>query len=86
MALTPLQVRDVCQSGSYYSGAKACKYHDQQTRSDGKWVSVCTKLNAGAYAALEAKRKGSYRYGGTPTGDNCQGYILLQYKDQGYDI
>lgn len=84
MALTPLHVRDVCYGGGWYGGGnKTCKYLDSVTRSDGKYVSVCTKLNSGAFTALEAKRQ---KWGAAPTGDNCAGYILLQYKDQGYDV
>lgn len=82
MALTPLHVHDVC-CGSWASGG-VCKYLDQVRRSDGKAVSVCTKLNSGAFADLEKKRK--QRWGNLANGDNCQGYLYLQYKDQGYDV
>lgn len=78
--LTPLHVRDVCYAG--YTG-QTCKYIDNVVRSDGKYVSVCTKLNAGAFAQLQAKTKGYYS---PPTGDNCAGYTTLQYKSQGYDV
>src|SRR6185295_6724111 len=77
MALTPLHVRDVCY-GSWQNGS-VCKYLDQLLRSDGRqYISVCTKLNAAAYAALQKKRVNNYHK--NATADNCQGYLLLQYK------
>ena len=88
MALTPLHVKDVCNSGQWYGGASSCKYLDGATRGSGssaKHVYVCTKMNSGAYDALEEKRKGMHA-GYKPTGDNCSGFILLYHKDQGYDI
>ena len=79
--LTPLHVRDICYGGR--SGTM-CKYLDAVTRSDGKTVQLCTKLNAGAFAALEKKRRHSY-WGSVVLADNCPGYLYLQYKEQGYD-
>ena len=86
MALTPLHVRDVCHSGTW-GGPTSCKYLDQVSNSNGKFVSVCTKLCPTAYAALQKKRTGQHAWFGqsTPTGDNCQGYLLLHHKEQGYD-
>lgn len=83
MALTPLQVRDVCYGGQWGYGNTVCKYLDHVNRKDKKYVAVCTKLNPGAYADLEKKRAG---WGQAPKGNNCQGYLYLQYKDQGYDV
>jgi hypothetical protein len=79
MALTPLHVRDYCYAG--YSGGGLCKYLDTLRRTDGTSVNVCTKLHSGAYDKLKKKR-GSYK----PTGDNCAGYLYLEYKKQGYDV
>jgi len=73
MALTSLHVKDYCYGGNYYS---LCKYHATVQRSDGKMVSVCTKLSG----------KGTKSYPNNGNDDNCQGYILLHYKDQGYDV
>lgn len=87
MALTPLQVQDVCYGGGNWWTAGAntiCKYLDTVNRKDGKYVQVCTKLNPGAYAVLD-KRRQSHPNAYDPKGDNCSGYLLLQYKDQGYD-
>lgn len=88
MALTPLHVRDVCYGPGWTQGSNlGCKYLDNVSRSDGQWVQVCTKLNPGAFTALEQKRKqGGWGANYTPKGDNCQGYLLLQYKKQGYDV
>lgn len=87
MALTPLHVRDVCMGGLWSGGTttpKICKYIDHISRSDGKHVAVCTKRNSGAFAALEKKRAkwGGHGY----DGDNCAGYLYLQYQEQGYDL
>lgn len=79
MALTQLQVRDICYGG----GTKVCKYLDYVNRKDRKYVAVCTKFNPGAYADLEKKRAG---WGQSFNNDNCNGYLYLQYKDQGYDV
>jgi len=78
MALTPLQVTSVCYSGSY---KKRCKYLDHRLRKDGEFVSVCTKLHVGAYEALVKRRKDEGEK--EPSGDNCKGYLLLLYKEQG---
>ncbi len=88
MALTQLQVIDVCYGGNRWGGQanKTCKYLEGRLRSDGKYVHVCTKKNPGAFAKLEAAQKGANYYPGPPTGDNCSGYLLLEFKDQGYDI
>lgn len=82
MALTPLHVMDVCRGGGY-DYQKMCKYLDSRIVGNN-YVNVCTKLNAGAYAALEQQRKGGGNW--LPKGDNCQGYLLLTYKKQGYDV
>lgn len=81
MALTPLHVRDVCYGGSW-GGQTQCKYIDHIQRSDGKTVAVCTKHNAGAFAALEKK---SSWYSRDKMQDNCSGYLMLMFKEQGYD-
>lgn len=84
MSLTPLHVTDVCYGGNWGAGGTTCKYIDSTVRQDGTWIQICTKLNPGAFAALEQKRKqwGQHQ----PTGDNCQGYLLLHHKQQGYDV
>lgn len=81
MALTSLHVQDVCygMASNYASVGKACKYLTSMPRGDGKYVQVCTKLNTGAFEKLKAS---GHHHG---TGDNCQGYLLLLYKKQGYD-
>ena len=87
MALTPLHVRDVCYGPGWTAKSnQMCKYLDSTQRSDGKYVSICTKLNPGAYKALCARRGTVGNNPWEPKGDNCQGYLLLQYKNQGYDV
>lgn len=77
MALTPLHVRDVCYAG--YQGTY-CKYITSEYNKNGTVVSLCTKLNTGAYEALKKKQRGS------SGGDNCPGYLYLKHKKQGYDV
>lgn len=87
MALTQLHVRDVCHGGGWTPSGQSntCKYLTHECRKDGTYVSLCTKLNKGAYDDLEKSRKNSNsRY--QPKGDNCAGYLYLLYKKQGYDV
>lgn len=85
MALTQLHVLDKCYGGQYLGG-KVCKYLDHVVTGKNVKTSaaVCTKLNPGAYAALEKRRqKNNFN---NPTGDNCKGYVYLLHKKQGYDL
>jgi hypothetical protein len=89
MALSQKQIEDVCL---VYSGHKACRYliMDQQS---GKYM--CGKLVAtlkndvdtriDEYLDKLSQNGQDPAMMGRAIGDNCQGYIFLGYKKQGYD-
>lgn len=89
MALTPLHVTNICL---VWTGHKTCRYHT--TGDDGK--NYCLKKTPAEkkridkeVAALykQAKENGQkIRDFGRAIGDNCDGYLILKYLKQGYDV
>jgi hypothetical protein len=89
MSLSQKHVEDICL---LYGGHKQCRYviQDQQT---GK--HMCGKLikqfKEDVDKRIEEYAKKAKQNGqdlaamGRAVGDNCQGYIFLKYKKQGYD-
>jgi hypothetical protein len=90
MALTQKHIEDVCL---VYGGHKSCRYliYDQES---GKYM--CSKLvkqlkedvdtRIDEYLAKLKKNGQDPSVMGRAIGDNCQGYIFLKYKKQGYDV
>lgn len=66
------QVQQVCSSQ-----AGQCKYLGSALTKNN-YVSVCTKL-------IAPKDRTNYHTNKYATSDNCQGYPLLLYTEQGYD-
>lgn len=92
MALTPKHLSDVCM----FNGESACcRYLDEEQNDKGEIVFVCKKLSADKQQIdfeIEEFYKRSKRNGTNPNdskfplGDNCDGYIKLLTKPQGYDV
>lgn len=90
MALTNKHVQDICLQ---YGGHKQCRYliYDQ---TSGK--HMCCKLVKALKDDVDKRidefLKKAKQNGQDPAmmgrgiGDNCQGYIFLKYKKQGYDV
>ena len=92
MALTQNQVQHVCM---LYGATQQCRYVDEDLDDDGNIVYVCKKLSPEkAIVDLEVSEflDDMKKHGqdtakqGVPLGDNCQGYIKLITKKQGYDL
>lgn len=79
MALTPLHVQDVCNSGVQ------CRYLCWETLDSGKVVALCLK-HAGAYYDKVKRDMDMYGVDLDDRGDNCSGYLFLKHIDQGYDV
>lgn len=82
--LTNRQVVDICQLGQ---GKSQCKYLSKD--EDEKWV--CCKLHPFLKRQAEDKLVNIKKFVGRPStaipaGDNCQGYLMLKYIQQGYDV
>jgi hypothetical protein len=77
--LTPLHVQDVCLASE-----QQCRYLSYEN-IDGKSVAFCLKHAPNYYRQI---RRDMQYYGIDLDlrGDNCQGYLLLKYKEQGYDV
>jgi len=89
MALTQLQVRNVC----LYGQNGQCRFLDQDMMDYTKFI--CRKkshekkiINEEVDAFLkECKEKNiNPNTTGEPIGDNCKGYLPLQVLPQGYDV
>lgn len=91
MVLSLKQVKDVCLING---GANMCKYLDEEFDDNGKLIDICKKISPDSKiidsqlvefltnmksAGLDPKQQG------VPLGDNCQGYLPLKAKIQGYD-
>lgn len=78
MALTQLHVNNFCMSGD------TCKYLCWET-VEGKSTALCLKHAPNYY---EQVRRNMRMYGVDldKQADNCQGYLLLKYKPQGFDV
>lgn len=91
MALTQKQVKDVCFVNG---GHAACRYLDSEIDDNGNRIYVCKKLspdkkiiNEELVDFLNEMRKSGQdpTKQGVPLADNCQGYVVLKTKPQGYD-
>lgn len=78
MAITPLHVQDHCLAGN------TCKYICWEILED-KSVPICLKLSQSYYEKLKESLK-PYDIDLEDRSDNCQGYLPLKYKPQGYDV
>jgi hypothetical protein len=90
MALSTKQTQDICL---VYGGHKACRYlvFDQESSK-----YLCSKLvktlkdqldeRIDEYLSKMKKNGQDPATMGRAIGDNCQGYIFLKYKKQGYDV
>jgi hypothetical protein len=90
MALTPLQVQDVCYGQASLQipwGLVAfrtpCKYLTHATVGS-KFVQLCMKKAPGIVADKLAK--GQLPSDFDKLKDNCPGYLYLKRVDQGYDV
>lgn len=88
--LSQKQLRDVCL---VYDGTHArCRYLSQDETDYSKYYCL-KKSPRGAEIDVEltdfvreARKKGKDpRKENVPMGDNCQGYPILRYLEQGYD-
>lgn len=85
------QVSDICMG--FDTSHRRCRYISQDENDDQKFY--CLKLTSKATEIdseitsylVECKNKGRDPYlENLPLGDNCQGYPVLRYIQQGYDI
>jgi len=92
MALTQNQAQHVCMM---YSGHQQCRYLDEDLDDNGNIVYVCKKLSSDKNIVDmevdefldDMKKTGQDPISqGVPLGDNCNGYIKLTTKAQGYDL
>ena len=92
MALSNKQLKDVCL---LWGNSQQCIYLDEDNDDDGNCVHVCKKLSVfkgiidGEVMEFFSEMKKSGQdpvLQGVPLGDNCQGYIVLKAKEQGYDV
>ena len=91
MALSERQLKHVC---NVYGGSKCCKYLDESKNSKNQIVHVCKKLSSEKKIIdqevnlyLKDCKSNSIDpfLSSNPLGDNCNGYIVLKDKNQGYD-
>jgi hypothetical protein len=92
MALTQKQLKDVCY---IHGGAYCCRYLDEDLDDNGNIIHVCKKLSPDKKIIdeelvdfyNEMKKNGQDpTKQGVPLADNCQGYVVLKTKPQGYDV
>lgn len=92
MALSKKQITDVC---CIDGGSLQCRYLDEDLDDKGRVVYLCKKLSPDR-TIIDAeiieflndmKRLGQDpNTQNVPLGDNCQGYVVLKAKPQGYDV
>lgn len=89
MALTSLQVQDVCSGAAgqqnpwgWYNN-DVCKYLSHEMVGK-KYVPMCLKKAPGIIE--EKKKKGQLPKNFDKLKDNCPGYRYLKHIDQGYDV
>jgi hypothetical protein len=91
MALTKKQVDDVCLLNGGY---RQCRYLDEED-NNGKVVNVCKKLSPDAtnidedvedFIIKSNKDGEDPKKAGLPLQINCNGYLMLKAKKQGYDV
>ena len=88
--LSQKHLHDVCLL--YSGGYKQCRYAEEDPKT---WRWQCVKLQKDKKAALdknveevkaECKKNGiDYKKAGCPMGDNCKGYPVFRYIEQGID-
>lgn len=96
MALTERQIKDVCD---IYGGSNRCRYMDEELIEDSNGdlniVYVCRRKSPDKQAIdqqliaqiADCKSNGVDPHdAGIPMGDNCDGYVVLKTKPQGYDV
>lgn len=90
MALSQKQVQDICLN---YAGAKTCRFlvYDQ---TSGKHLccKLVQKLREEVDERIDQYLDKMKQNGQDPAlmgraiGDNCQGYLYLKHKKQGFDV
>lgn len=92
MALTKKHLNDVC---CINGGHLQCRYLDGDFDDNGYVINICRKLSpdkkiidAEVVDFLNDSKKTGQDPAkqGVPLGDNCQGYVVLKTKPQGYDV
>lgn len=92
MALSEKHVNDICYVDG---GSLRCRYLDEDLDDNGRSICLCKKLSPDrkiidieiSEFISDTKKSGQDPYNiGFPLGDNCQGYIVLKNKLQGYDV
>lgn len=92
MALTKKQLNDVC----YVAGGHLeCRYLDEDIDDKGNIIHVCKKLSPDKkiideelldfYKDMQKNGQDPSKQG-VPLADNCQGFVVLKIKQQGYDV
>jgi hypothetical protein len=88
MPLSLKQLKDVCL---IYSGtSNKCRYLAQDDSDSTKWYclkqsSKKAEIDDETKEYLKDSKKKGLGSKATPLGDNCAGYPILKYKEQGYD-
>lgn len=96
MALTERQIKDVCD---IYGGSNRCRYMDEELVDDDNGdfniVYVCRKKSPDknmidqhlVSQINDCKLNGTDPHqAGISMGDNCDGFVVLKTKPQGYDV
>ena len=91
MALSLKQLQDVCL---LYDQEGQCRYLRQDVQTYDKWYCVKQKKiekakvdNKVDEMMLDCAQKGiDPSDTGVPFNDNCDGYPILKYVEQGYDV
>ena len=96
MALTEKQIKDVCD---IYGGSNKCRYMEEDIVEDDNGdmniVYVCKKKSPDRTVIdqdmiaqiMNCKTNGIDPHdAGIAMGDNCDGYVVLKTKPQGYDV
>ena len=92
MALSNKQLKDVC---CLRASSTQCRYLDDDFNDKNQKVFICKKLSPDRdiidlsvldFVNMARKSGNDPMLSGIPLGDNCQGYIVLKNKLQGYDI
>lgn len=91
--LSHKHIQDVCLVG-HLAGVLTCRYVQQDRNDYTKWVCLKHKKaeknriddKVDAYVLLCLKKGlDPTAIGGMALGDNCAGYPILKYIEQGYD-
>lgn len=91
MPLSLKQLQDVCML--YTGNYKRCRYAGQDDTDSSKWY--CLKKSSkrqeiddetDEFLKELKKKHQDPKKQGVPLGDNCDGYPILKYMEQGYDV